>query len=49
VLVQRGNMLAACFHPELQDDHPLIRRFVELVRSAARGVPGKATSSRAGG
>lgn len=31
VLVQRGNVLGACFHPELQDDHPVTRRFAAMV------------------
>jgi 5'-phosphate synthase pdxT subunit len=34
VLVQRGNVLAACFHPELQQDHPVTARFAALVRGA---------------
>ena len=32
VLVQQGPFLGACFHPELQPDHPVTRRFVECVR-----------------
>ena len=32
VLVQKGNVLAACFHPELQQDHPVTARFAALVR-----------------
>jgi 5'-phosphate synthase pdxT subunit len=35
VLVQRGPLLAACFHPELDDDHPVVRRFVAMVRQRA--------------
>ena len=34
VLVQQGSVLAACFHPELQDDHPVTQRFAALVRAA---------------
>ena len=38
VLVQKGPILAACFHPELQDDHPVSARFAAMVRTdAARG------------
>ena len=33
VLVQQGNVLGACFHPELADDHPVTQRFAELVRA----------------
>lgn len=33
VLVQMGNVLGACFHPELQDDHPVTRRFAAMVCS----------------
>ncbi len=32
VLVQRGQMLAACFHPELQVAHPVVARFAAMVR-----------------
>jgi 5'-phosphate synthase pdxT subunit len=38
VLVQQGRILAACFHPELQEDHPVIRRFIALVRGEANGT-----------
>ena len=40
VLVQKGPILAACFHPELQPEaHPVIGRFVAMVRQrAASGV-----------
>lgn len=31
VLVQRGNILAACFHPELAEAHPVVERFVRMV------------------
>jgi 5'-phosphate synthase pdxT subunit len=36
VLVQKGNVLAACFHPELQPDHPVTARFAALVRATER-------------
>jgi glutamine amidotransferase PdxT len=36
VLVQHGPILAACFHPELQRDHPVVARFVAMVRDHAR-------------
>lgn len=36
VLVQKGPILAACFHPELQPEaHPVIGRFVAMVRQRA--------------
>jgi 5'-phosphate synthase pdxT subunit len=35
VLVQHGPILAACFHPELQADHPVVARFVAMVRAHA--------------
>jgi 5'-phosphate synthase pdxT subunit len=35
VLVQKGNLLAACFHPELQPRHPVVARFADAVRVAA--------------
>jgi 5'-phosphate synthase pdxT subunit len=35
VLVQRGPVLAACFHPELEPDHPVLARFAALVRARA--------------
>ena len=38
VLVQKGPILASCFHPELQDDHPLTRHFAGLI-------PGRQSSS----
>ncbi len=33
VLVRKGPILGSCFHPELQESHPLTRRFAELVHS----------------
>ena len=33
VLVRKGAIFGSCFHPELQDNHPLTRQFSELVRS----------------
>lgn len=35
VLVQRGPLLAACFHPELQQGHPVVARFAAMVRAHA--------------
>jgi 5'-phosphate synthase pdxT subunit len=35
VLVRQGPVLAACFHPELQKDHPVIAEFVARVRERA--------------
>ena len=35
VLVQKGPLLAACFHPELTEAHPVCARFAAMVRSAA--------------
>jgi 5'-phosphate synthase pdxT subunit len=32
VLVQKGPVLAACFHPELQERHPVVARFAAMVR-----------------
>jgi pyridoxal 5'-phosphate synthase pdxT subunit len=40
VLVQRGPILAACFHPELQPEpHPVIARFAANVRAFAARRP----------
>lgn len=39
VLVRRGPILAACFHPELDERHPVTSMFVDLVqRHAAKGT-----------
>jgi 5'-phosphate synthase pdxT subunit len=35
VLVQKGPILAACFHPELAEDHPVVARFAAAVRTGA--------------
>jgi 5'-phosphate synthase pdxT subunit len=35
VLVQKGPILAACFHPELVARHPVVDRFAALVRAHA--------------
>ncbi|MEE9127446.1 MAG: pyridoxal 5'-phosphate synthase glutaminase subunit PdxT [Planctomycetota bacterium] len=35
VLVRRGRVLAACFHPELQEDHFVTRWFLEQVHTPA--------------
>lgn len=37
VLVRRGQVLAACFHPELDDRHPVITMFADMVRRHAAG------------
>ena len=34
VLVCKGPILAACFHPELVGGHPVVRMFAERVRAA---------------
>jgi len=36
VLVEQGHLMAATFHPELSSDRRVHRRFVDLVRAAAR-------------
>jgi len=43
VLVRKGAVLAACFHPELAAAHPLVEMFAEQVRAAhlARGGTGR--------
>lgn len=42
VLVRTGNLLAACFHPELQERHPVIELFVRMLdESQASGQPGQ--------
>ena len=33
VLVQKGPILGSCFHPELQEEHPLTARFADIVRA----------------
>lgn len=33
VLVRKGAVLAACFHPELTEDHPVTRMFASMVRA----------------
>jgi 5'-phosphate synthase pdxT subunit len=38
VLVRKGPILAACFHPELQADHPVCADFATAVRSHAARV-----------
>ncbi|HEX6813399.1 MAG TPA: pyridoxal 5'-phosphate synthase glutaminase subunit PdxT [Planctomycetota bacterium] len=39
VLVQKGPILAACFHPELALDHPVCARFATAVRAFAAPSP----------
>ena len=44
VLVQKGPILAACFHPELQQQgHPVVARFVAKVREHAGAAAGART------
>ena len=33
VLVQKRSILGSCFHPELQEEHPLTARFADIVRA----------------
>jgi 5'-phosphate synthase pdxT subunit len=47
VLVQQGNVLAACFHPELEERHPVTERFAAMVR--ANGAGGTAMGGCVGG
>ena len=39
VLVQKGNLLAATFHPELSVDTTVHRHFLELVKSGKAATP----------
>jgi 5'-phosphate synthase pdxT subunit len=39
VLVQKGNLLAATFHPELTADTTIHRHFLELVKSGKAATP----------
>ncbi|MGE3174595.1 MAG: pyridoxal 5'-phosphate synthase glutaminase subunit PdxT [Planctomycetota bacterium] len=48
VLVQRGQVLGACFHPELHDDHPVIARFAGIVRAAVSSQSAVAAPSGGG-
>ena len=42
VLVQKGPILAACFHPELQPEpHPVVERFAATVRRHAGAAVGR--------
>ena len=36
VLLRQGRVLAACFHPELAEDHVVVRQFVDEVRSSTK-------------
>ncbi len=38
VLVQQGSVLAACFHPELEADHAVMRLFAAMVRRSRSQV-----------
>lgn len=42
VLVRRGPILAACFHPELQERHPVVGMFVDAVRAHSGAAVGAA-------
>ncbi len=35
VLLRRGPILAACFHPELEENHPVTAMFVAMLRARA--------------
>ncbi|HEB52190.1 MAG TPA: pyridoxal 5'-phosphate synthase glutaminase subunit PdxT [bacterium] len=48
VLVQKGRLLGACFHPELAPGHPVTARFAGMV-GADRGTVGGRTESRVAG
>ncbi len=50
VLVQKGNVLAACFHPEVTEDHVVTRRFAAMVRggAASQRVRGLAQDAEVG-
>jgi 5'-phosphate synthase pdxT subunit len=39
VAVRQGQVLGACFHPELETDHPLVRDFVARVHAATPSRP----------
>lgn len=41
VAVRQGNLIATSFHPELTGDHRVHRLFVDMVRTAAQGDPGR--------
>jgi len=53
VLVRKGRVLAACFHPELSAGHPVTRMFADDVRAASsapqprRGAPQAAAAAGA--
>ena len=40
VLVRKGQVIAACFHPELTVGHPVTVMFANMVRAAAASVQG---------
>lgn len=42
VLVRQGAVLGACFHPELERDHPVTRMFVDRVVAWQAGADGAA-------
>lgn len=49
VLVQKGPLLAACFHPELAEGHPVVARFAAMVRAhAGQARPPGVRSGHAG-
>jgi pyridoxal 5'-phosphate synthase pdxT subunit len=45
VLVKKGNVMAATFHPELSPDTAVHRRFLELVEASPRKSPSVAGSA----
>jgi 5'-phosphate synthase pdxT subunit len=49
-LVQKGNLMAAAFHPELTADTTVHRRFLEMAKSAGRsnGHASRPTSQKTG-
>ncbi len=47
VLVQKGAVLAACFHPELQEDHPVTALFAAQVRARCGGAAVATTRAQA--
>jgi len=41
VLVRKGPILAACFHPELQPDHPVLALFAAMINERADPLCGE--------
>jgi 5'-phosphate synthase pdxT subunit len=38
VLVRRGQVLAACFHPELTIGHPVTAMFAQMIRARPAAI-----------